>query len=164
MLKTLMKQTFVKYSLAIVAATAVLSICALADTSVEPAPHDFMINNAPLKADELRAAFKGQTHVGSYRFEREKLSTYTFSETTFTDGRVEHRQGDEVLAGNWEISGDQICFTYENVWYSNLCFSMYRNGNCYYHYLMTEGGRTMRVWTARSSLKGERPNCEPNIS
>ena len=135
-----------------------------ADTTPKAPQHDFMINNSPLKAGELRAAFEGQTHVGVYRFEREALPTHKFSETTFKDGRVKHVQGEEILSGQWKITGDQICYTYTDVWYNNLCFDMYRVGNCYYHYLMTEGNRVMRVWTARSSLKGERPNCEPNIS
>lgn len=131
---------------------------------VGDAKHHFMINNVPLTADELRAAFQGQTHEGFYRFERETLPTHAFTETTFKDGRVKHVQGDETLYGRWEIMGSQICFSYDDVWFNHLCFDMYRIGNCYYHYLMTEGKRPIRVWTAQSSLKGERPNCEPGIS
>lgn len=126
--------------------------------------HDFMVNNSPLKAAELEDAFRGQTHRGFYRFERDALPTHRFEETTTTDGQVKHIQGDEVLTGVWAIKGNQICFIYEEVWARTLCFDIYQKGNCYYHYLMTEGGRPVRSWTARSSLKGERPNCEPNIS
>ena len=58
--------------------------------------YDFMINNSPLKATELREAFDGQTHDGFYRFEREALPTHKFKETTSSDGRVKHVQGEEV--------------------------------------------------------------------
>ena len=126
--------------------------------------HDFMVNNSPLKTLELREAFAGQTHNGYYRFDREELPTHRFEETTAKDGGVTHTQAEEVLTGNWTLKDDQICFIYNEVWARQLCFDIYRVGNCYYHYLMTEGGRPVQAWTARSSLKGERPSCEPNIS
>ena len=129
-----------------------------------PPKYDFMIGNTPLQSGELRAAFLGQTHVGFYRFDSANIPTRSFSETTFKNGRVEHTQGGEVLTGQWVIRKNQICYTYDNVWQSQLCFDMYRVGNCYYHYLATQGPRPMKLWTARSSLKGESPDCEPSIA
>lgn len=142
------------------------SVCgaALAQIDSIRPQHDFMINNSPLKAGELNAAFKGQTHSGFYRFERETLPTHKFEETTAKDGGVKHVQGKEVLTGQWSVEGDQLCFIYNEVWSRQLCFNIYRVGNCYYHYLMSEGDQPIRAWTARSSLKGERPNCEPNVA
>lgn len=128
------------------------------------APHDFMIDNSPLRASELTEAFSGRTHSGFYRFEREAFPTHRFEETTAKDGSVEHLQGAETLTGKWSLKGDQICYVYDEIWARQLCFDIYRVGNCYYHYLQTEGGRPIKAWTARSSFKGERPNCEPNIA
>lgn len=160
----LFKTSLFKISLRGFCMLMMLAVPAFANTGPKILAHDFMVDNTPLTSDELRAAFFGQTHAGFYRFEREAMPTHRFSETTFTDGRVEHVQGEEVLGGTWAIIGDQMCYTYENVWHRRLCFDIYRVGNCYYHYLMTEGDRVMRVWTARSSLKGETPNCEPYVS
>lgn len=140
-----------------------VSVTTTADDAASP-QYDFMVGNTPLGSDELRAAFLGQTHVGFYRFDSANIPTRNFSETTFKNGRVEHTQGDEVLTGQWIIAKNQICFTYDNVWQNQLCFDMYRVGNCYYHYLATQGQRPMKLWTARSSLKGESPDCEPNIA
>ncbi len=142
---------------------AMLAVASAEDKPSQPV-HDFMINNSPLKAEELRAAFSGKTHDGFYRFERESIPTHSFSETTTADGRVTHIQGPETITGTWRIKGDQICYTYDDTWRRELCFDMYRVGNCYYHYIMTEAGRPIQAWTARSHPRGEQPDCDAQIS
>lgn len=133
-------------------------------TTKLPWMHDFMVDNSPLKAEELRKAFKGRTHEGFYRFERDEIPTTRFTETTRSDGRVKHVQGEETLTGTWEIEGDQICFQYEDVWKNTYCFDIYRVGTCYYHYIRTSNGIPVNRWTARSTPKGEVPDCDIAIS
>ncbi len=132
--------------------------------SASETPYDFMVGNAPLREGELLAAFDGATHDGVYRFEREEVGLLGFRETTFKDRRVRHKQGAEIITGTWTIKQDRMCYLYDEAWTRELCFDMYRVGNCYFHVLRSEGGRKMNLWTARSSLTGETPNCEPSIS
>lgn len=137
------------------------SVSYISAQTPQPAkPHDFMIDNTPLSSDELSAAFKGRTHLGYYRFERDTVSTTRFTETTTSDGRVTHVQGDETLTGTWKIKSDQICYQYDDVWPNVYCFDIYQVGTCYYHYIRTRNETPVNRWTARSTPKGEVPDCD----
>jgi len=120
-----------------------------------------------LNAKELRSVFSGKTHRGTYSFLRGDIDTYAFSETTFSDGRVEHKQKDrtkELLdTGQWEIEDDTICYDYDDKRLRQACFRIYVVGNCYYHYQVSIQGFPASGFTARSVINGERPDCEPSV-
>lgn len=125
---------------------------------------EFMVGNEPLKDDALIKAFSGIKHVGFYRFGREEIPTHKFEETTYSDGRVQHLQGDEELKGRWYVKNDRICFRYADVWMRLLCYDIYRVGTCYYHLIRSSGGVDTFGWTARSTPEGEKPTCDAQIS
>ncbi|MEP1231030.1 MAG: hypothetical protein ABJG88_10180 [Litorimonas sp.] len=121
-----------------------------------------------LDAAGLQTVFSGKTHLGTYSFLREDISTYAFSETTFSDGRIEHIQQThekkQVDTGQWEIEDDRICYDYDDPRLHQACFTIYVVGNCYYHHQVEVQGYPASGFTARSVIKGERPNCEPPIA
>ena len=159
MLKSIMVRVFV-YGVAGVFLTLTSTPISSAQTSALSAPHDFMVDNTPLNAEELRSTFNNRTHLGYYRFERDTLSTTRFMETTASDGRVTHVQGDETLTGTWHIKSNQMCYQYDDVWPNIYCFDIYKVGTCYYHYIRTQNETPVNRWTARSTPKGEVPNCD----
>lgn len=121
-------------------------------------------HQSPLTAEQLDNVFNGQSHRGSYNFMRKSFTTYSFEETTFEDGTLEHIQADVVDKGVWAISETLICYRYANKAFQSACFEIYQLGNCYYHYLKTVAGRSQGVFTARTVIKGESPDCAPLIS
>lgn len=125
---------------------------------------DFMVDNKPLNEAELKKAFKGVTHYGFYRFNRDNIPTHKFTETTYADGRVEHVQGEEVLKGRWSIKKNRMCYRYYDIWEQEMCFDMYRVGTCYYHVIRTSGGNRTLDWTARSTPKHQEPDCDPAVA
>ena len=121
-----------------------------------------------LDGQGLLAVFSGQTHRGTYSFLRKDIITYAFSETTYADGRVKHIQKSHVKevidSGQWEIEDDTICYDYDNERLRQACFRIYVVGNCYYHYQVSVEGFPASGFTARSVIKGERPDCEPSVA
>ncbi len=118
----------------------------------------------PLSKSELTRVFTDRTHHGSYNFMRRNIDTVAFTETTSADNRTYHKQGKRVDTGSWNINKNQICFSYDTV-FSSGCFHMYQSGNCYYHFVLTPPPASgLGHFTARSFIKGETPNCRPNIS
>lgn len=118
-------------------------------------------NDSYLSTEELKAVFTNQTHSGTYNFKRENIKTFAFEETTTDDGRTRHVQGERVDTGDWLIMRDLICFKYDTLDFSGACFRIYQVGNCYYHYSTTPRQDGKGSFTARSVIKGERPNCVP---
>ena len=126
--------------------------------------------DVPLTETELRAVFKGQTHRGTYSFKRPSFRSYGFEETTKADGGVEHSQDGHTDTGRYEIKDSLICFSYdpnerdEFAQFNPICFNIYQRGNCYYHYQRSVQSRSVRGFTARSVIKGDTPDCAPQIS
>jgi len=118
----------------------------------------------PLSETELSAVFEGQTHRGSYNFKRKDIDTFSFEETTKTDGNIRHVQGGRVDTGDWNIQDSQICYRYDAEGLLPACFEIYQRGNCYYHYQKTVDGVALESFTARSVIKGDHPDCAPQIS
>ena len=124
----------------------------------------------PLSETELLAVFKGQTHPGTYGFKRVNFDGFGFEETTKTDGGVRHVQDGHTDTGTYKIAGDLICFSYdpnergEFAQFNPICFNIYQRGNCYYHYQRSVQNRPVRGFTARSVIKGDNPDCAPQIS
>jgi len=121
-------------------------------------------NEMPLDESALKEFFFGQTHRGSYNFERPNMDGFHFEEWTSESGEVLHRMGDRLDLGRWEIVDDQICYSYESPDLLAACFSFYQKGNCIYHYQETVGGIVAPRFTAVSVIKGEVPNCEAPMS
>jgi len=127
------------------------------------------IETAPSLTEEgLLSAFSGQTHLGTYSFLRDNIDTVAFTETTFEDGRIRHvqksSQKEHVDTGQWELEDDNICYDYDNPGLTQACFKIFVVGNCYYHYQTSVQGFPAFGFTARSVIKGERPNCDPAIA
>jgi hypothetical protein len=118
----------------------------------------------PLDAEALKEIFSGQTHRGSYNFERPNMDGFHFEEWTSESGEVLHRMGDRLDMGRWEIVADQICYSYDSPDLLAACFSFYQKGNCIFHYQETVGGVVVPRFTAVSVIKGEVPNCEAPMS
>ena len=118
--------------------------------------------DTPLSETELAAAFSGQKHLGSYNFLTREISTFAFEETTLADGSIRHVQEDKVDTGKWTITGDTICYDYDDPALRQACFKIYTQGNCYYHYQVSTEGRPQFGFTARSVIAGQTPNCEPS--
>lgn len=116
-----------------------------------------------LDETDLKAVFSGQTHVGSYNFLSRNIQTYSFEETTQTDGRTVHTQGTRVDTGDWTIKSDRICYDYDDPALQAACFRIYQRGNCYYHYQVSMMGQSVYGFTARTVIKGETPDCEPSF-
>jgi len=127
-------------------------------------------NDIPLSETELIAVFKGQTHRGTYSFKRVSFKSFGFEETTKSDGGVKHVQDGHTDTGTYEIKDDLICFRYDEnergefSRFNPICFNIYQRGNCYYHYQRFVQKRPVRGFTARSVIKGDSPDCAPQIS
>jgi len=127
-------------------------------------------SDIPLSEAELISVFKGQTHRGTYSFQRINFKSFGFEETTKSDGGVRHVQDGHTDTGHYEIKGDQICFSYDEndrgefAQFNPICFNIYQRGNCYYHYQRSVNNEPVRGFTARSVIKGDHPDCAPQIS
>ncbi len=119
-------------------------------------------HSEPLTEAELRAAFTGKKHLGSYNFLNRDITSYAFEETTKADGGIRHVQQGRVDTGQWEIKENVICYDYDDPQLLQACFKMYMRGNCYYHYQVSVQGYPKFGFTARSVIAGETPNCEPS--
>jgi len=120
-------------------------------------------HETPLSEAELRAAFTGKKHLGSYNFLSRDIPTYAFEETTKSDGGIRHVQQGKVDTGTWEITDNIICYDYDDPGLYQACFRMYVRGNCYYHYQVSVEGYPKFGFSARSVIAGETPSCEPSL-
>ena len=121
-------------------------------------------SDTPLSETELLSTFNGQTHRGSYNFQRKNIRTFAFEETTSNDGSIRHVQGDRIDTGEWFVEETEICYQYDAEDLNPACFEIYQRGNCYYHYQKSVRGIARNGFTARTVIKGEEPDCAPHIS
>ena len=128
-------------------------------------------SDSPLSETELTAVFKGQTHLGTYSFKRLSFKSFGFEETTAKDGQIKHVQDGHTDTGTYKIKDKLICYSYdpnergEFANFNPICFNIYQRGNCYYHYQRSvRNDTTVRGFTARSVIKGDNPDCAPQIS
>lgn len=116
----------------------------------------------------LKAAFSGQTHAGAYNFTDSGKATKFYEETHAKNGEVIYSEGPTQEKGLWRVIDDALCFLYESENMSGGCFRVYRVKNCYYFYsenlIEREDELDRDYWTARSTIKGERPECEAALS
>jgi len=70
-------------------------------------------HDEPLNEAELRAAFTGKKHLGSYNFLNHGISSYAFEETTGADGSIKHVQDGRIDTGKWKITKNVICYDYD---------------------------------------------------
>jgi len=127
-------------------------------------------SDTPLSESELIAVFKGQTHRGTYSFKRVNFKTYGFEEMTDSEGNIKHTQDGHVDTGFYNIIEDQICYNYDEnergefSRFNPICFNIFQRGNCYYHFQRSVQNRPVTGFTARSVIKGDNPDCAPQIS
>jgi len=151
-----------------------LSLIALAltvyapDVTAQSQSTDIRPHANRVTGNDLKAAFTGQTHSGAYNFTPKGEPTRFYEERHDKDGRVAYSEGDGIEAGIWRVFEDTLCFLYENNTMTGGCFRVYRVKNCYYYYsdnlIEHEDELDRDYWTARSTLKGEQPNCEAALS
>ncbi len=118
--------------------------------------------------DNLRAAFKGNTHSGAYNFTEKGQPTRFYEEFHGENGRVNYTEGKLAEPGAWLIYKDTLCYIYDTSDMPGGCFRVYSVANCYYFYsdqLIERADELDRdYWTARSVIKGQQPKCEAAVS
>lgn len=128
---------------------------------------DIRPNANQLIGDEIRQIFSGQTHSGSYNFNSEGVARSGYIESHADDGRVFYEDGEVKSEGAWYVTHENLCFVYKNEALSGGCFRVYRIKNCFYYYSSNIPQRDNELgrdyWVARSTPKGETPNCDPAI-
>lgn len=108
---------------------------------------------------DLARTFSGAAVDGHYRSGRQ------FSESYDAGGRVEYREGPEVISGRWSVAAGTFCTIYDND-PSGGCYRVRRDGqNCFEFYFVARTEETARVdpgkpsWTARAWLKSSPSTC-----
>ena len=128
---------------------------------------DIRPNANQVMGDEIKTIFSGQTHRGSYNFNSQGVARNGYTESHSPDGRVFYDEGKLKANGSWYVANDSLCFLYENESMNGGCFRVYRIQNCFYYYSNQIPRRNDELdrdyWTARSTPKGETPNCEPPL-
>ena len=129
---------------------------------------DIRPNANRLVGEELRNAFKGQTHNGAYNFTEKGQPTRFYEEAHKNDGRISYTENGRNDPGTWLIMKDTLCYLYDAADMPGGCFRVYRVENCYYFYsdknIEIQDELDRDYWTARSVIKGEQPQCEASIS
>ena len=129
---------------------------------------DIRPNANRVVGDALLNSFMGVTHEGAYNFTDDGEPTRYYAETHHKSGKTTYIEGDINTVGAWIIRKEVLCFVYPDIDMSGGCFRVYQVGNCYYYYNDAipefDDELDRNYWTARSVKRGERPNCEPNVS
>lgn len=129
---------------------------------------DIRPNAKQVIGDDIVKLFEDQTHDGSYNFNSEGVARNDYIESHTADGRVSYSERNLESEGIWYVAGNNLCFVYEHEDMNGGCFRVYRINNCFYYYSsqlpQQEDELDRDYWTARSTLKGETPDCDPAIS
>ena len=148
---------------------AVLSLVAFANNAqAQSQGTDIRPHANRVIGNDLQATFAGQTHSGAYNFTAKGEPTRFYEERHEKEGQVTYSEGDGIENGMWGIVHDNLCYRYESNFMAGGCFRVYRVANCYYFYsnniIERKDELDRDYWTARSTLKGETPNCEAATS
>ncbi len=162
-----MPRKFLKAVLAaLLLATALLARPSIAMAQSQKT--DIRPNANRVIGDDLRAAFKGNTHSGAYNFTEKGQPTRFYEEFHGENGRVNYKEGKLAEPGAWLIYKDTLCYIYDTSDMPGGCFRVYSVANCYYFYsdrlIERENELDRDYWTARSVIKGEQPKCEAAVS
>lgn len=153
-----------KNTIAALALTLVATLPAQAQSQTT----DIRPDGKRLKGDTLLEAFLGQTFDGAYNFTEDGEPRRFFSEDHHEDNRVSYTERDKTTKGIWMIMKDAICYRYKSDTMTGGCFRVYKVGNCFYFYDQRLRETTVEIgenyWTARSTRKGEDPDCDPNYT
>jgi len=121
-----------------------------------------------ITGDDLTAQFSGKTHDGAYNFSLGGDARDFYTERHNKDGTVLYKEGGDSVEGRWGVFNDVLCYYYVNSNVTGGCFRVYQVENCYYFYSDNLPDDPNEIegdfWTARSTLKGERQECEAAIS
>ena len=86
-----------------------------------------------MTGDELIARYSGKRIKGIYQSDRHDEGQL-YTEKLFKDGRTDYKGGDFTSTGNWYVSGDKLCFEYDEIAGSQYCFYEYYYGDCVISY------------------------------
>ncbi len=129
---------------------------------------DIRPNANQVIGEEIRELFAGQTHRGSYNFNNEGIARNDYIESHMPDGRTKYSEGELESDGIWYVARENLCFIYQNPDMNGGCFRVYRIKNCFYYYssqlIQREDELDRDYWVARSTPKGETPDCDPAVS
>ncbi len=121
-----------------------------------------------LKGDALLDAFIGKTFDGAYNFTDDGEPQRFFTEKHHEDSRAAYTESDVTTQGVWTIMKDALCYRYKSTSMTGGCFRVYKVGNCFYFYDQRLRERPHEIgenyWTARSTVSGEAPNCDPTFT
>ncbi len=124
---------------------------AYSETFPETAPDHTQIRGAQiiaqgvqLSGDNLKAAFSGYVHYGTYILNAQNEITASYSEYHYDDGRIYYTHSDgHNSQGSWTSLGPLICYRYHSGnLASNLddglsgggCYEIYELDECYYFF------------------------------
>ena len=147
---------------------AVIAAAAAVAGALAPVPA-----STPWMSEEaMRAAFIGKTLDGHYG------NGLTWTETYFSDGRLDYREPERRAAGQWSFRGHVFCTFYDGARaqppLTGGCWTAIRSGtNCYEFYLAglsredpaeddTEGA--IQRWNARGWRQDEPSTCQDKPS
>jgi len=121
-----------------------------------------------LKGDALLEAFIGKTFDGAYNFTDDGEPQRFFTEHHNEDSRATYTEGDATTEGIWTIAKNMLCYRYKSSAMQGGCFRVYKVGNCFYFYDQRLRERPHEIgenyWTARITVSGEVPNCDPTFT
>jgi len=150
----------------IITTIAALSLTPVA-TMAQSQKTDIRPHANQVLGDEIKTIFSGQTHRGSYNFNSQGVARNGYTESHSPDGRTFYSEGDLESDGVWYVAGENLCFVYKNEGMNGGCFRVYRIQNCFYYYSSNIPQRQDELdrdyWVARSTPKGETPDCEPTV-
>jgi len=145
-----------------------LTLCLSGAAHSQTQDTDIRENADQLTAEAIKATFSDVTMDGAYNFGRNGKAQSFYTETHNPDGTLTYSEDGMEEPGRWFVRKDSICYTYPSKRLSGGCFRVYQIKNCYYFYSASrrqvayETGQP--YWTARSTKKGKRANCEPALS
>jgi len=87
---------------------------------------DIRPNANRVMGDDLRVAFKGNTHSGAYNFTEKGQPTRFYEEFHGENGRVNYKEDRQAEPGAWLISKNTICYIYDSSNMPGGCFRAWR--------------------------------------
>jgi len=121
-----------------------------------------------LKGDALLDAFIGKSFDGAYNFTDDGEPRRFFTEMHHENSQAVYTEDDVTTKGVWTITKDALCYRYKSSSMQGGCFRVYKVGNCFYFYDQRLRERPHEIgenyWTARSTVSGEAPNCDPTFT
>ena len=130
-----------------------------------------------IPGSELLPAYENKTLEGIYNsYEadiRAGIEPEFYTEIHFDNATTDydHRgRQDFRLRGIYQITKDQICYTYrsDRFWNGTYCFYVFMKDGCYYHYYVPSGFPETEAefdnWTSMAYAREDAQTCLPDIA